>query len=121
MIKKTIAYVDYDGNKREEDFYFNLNKAEVLEMQASVGGGLDIFIRKIVSERDAAKIVGFFKEIILKSYGIKSIDGRRFEKSEEISKAFSQTEAYVTLFTQLAEDADAAAEFVNGIMPHAEG
>lgn len=121
MIKKTIAFTDYDGNKREEDFYFNLNKAEVLEMQARVGGGLDAFIRRIVSERDSAKIVEFFKEFILMSYGRKSLDGRRFEKSPEISKDFEQTEAYSNLFTELAFDADKAAEFVNGVIPHDEG
>ena len=118
MIKKTIAYKDYDGNEREEDFYFNINRAEAVEMQAKVGGGLDAFIRRIVSERDTEKLVGFFKELILMSYGQKSFDGRRFEKSKEITDSFVQTEAYPTLFMELANDADKAAEFVNGIIPH---
>lgn len=118
MIKKVISFVDYDGNEREEDFYFNLNNAEIIELQASIGGGLDKFIKQIVKERDPEKIVGFFKKLVLMSYGRKSLDGRRFEKSEELSKDFEQTEAYVKLFTELATDADKAAEFVNGIIPH---
>ena len=117
MIKLTIPYTDYDGNAREEDFYFNLNKAELMEMQAHVGGGLDVFIKKIIAEKDSDKIVQFFKEIIRKAYGKKSLDGRRFEKSKEISDEFCQTEAYSELFMSLAMDADKAAEFVNGILP----
>lgn len=117
MIKLTIPYTDYDGNTREEDFYFNLNKAELMEMQARVGGGLDNFIKKIIAEKDSDKIVQFFKEIIRTAYGKKSLDGRRFEKSKEISDEFCQTEAYSELFMSLAMDADKASEFINGILP----
>jgi hypothetical protein len=117
MIKKTIKYVDYNGNEREEDFYFNINKAEAVEMQAKVGGELDGFIKRIIAERDAEKLVGYFKDLILMSYGRKSLDGRRFEKSKELSDEFSQTEAFPILFMELAEDSEKAAEFVNGILP----
>lgn len=117
MIKKTIKYVDYNGNEREEDFWFNINKAEAVEMQAKAGGELDAFIKRIIAERDAEKLVGYFKDLILLSYGRKSLDGRRFEKSKELSEEFSQTEAFSILFMELAEDSDKAAEFVNGILP----
>lgn len=118
MIKKTIKYVDYNGNEREEDFYFNINKAEAVEMQARVGGELDGFIKRIIAEKDMERLVGFFKDLILMSYGRKSLDGRRFEKSKELSDEFSQTEAFPVLFMELANDADKAAEFVNGIVPN---
>ena len=117
MIKKTIDYVDYNGVKREEDHYFNLNKAEVMEMEMGTTGGLAEMITKIVAEQDAPSIIKVFKDLLLKSYGVKSPDGKRFMKSEELSKAFEETEAYSILFMELATDANKASEFVNGIVP----
>lgn len=117
MLKKTIKYEDYDGNEREEDFYFNLSKAELAEMEMSEDGGLANHINKIVAAQDSKMLITLFKELILKSYGEKSPDGRRFIKSEENQTAFSQTEAYVKLFMELAFDTEAAVEFVNGILP----
>ena len=117
MLKKTMTYVDYDGNERTEDFYFNLSKAEIAEMELSVNGGLEGMINRIIQERDNAKIVATFKDLILKSYGKKSEDGRSFIKSPELSREFYQTEAYSDLFIELATDANSAAAFVNGIIP----
>ena len=117
MLKETITYTDYNGVERTEDHYFNLSKAEIMEMQMSTTGGLAETIQKIVDAKDAPAMVKIFKELILKAYGEKSPDGRRFIKSEEISTAFSQTEAYSQLYMKLATDADAAAKFVNGIVP----
>lgn len=117
MLKKTITYTDYDGNERTEDFYFNLSKAEIMEMELSTTGGLTKMIEKIVAEQDGKKIIEVFKDLVLKSYGEKSADGRRFIKNDEIREAFSQTEAYSDLFMKLATDADEAADFVNGIVP----
>ena len=120
MLKKTIAYTDYNGSERTEDFYFNLTKAEVVEMEMSTTGGLAEMIKKIVAAQDAPSIIAIFKKLILKAYGEKSPDGKRFIKSDEISNAFSQTEAYSQLFMELATDADKAAEFVNGITPNVD-
>lgn len=117
MYKKTIKYTDYDGNEREEDFYFNLSKAELMEMEMGTTGGMRKMLEKIVSTQDTAKIIEMFKLIILKAYGEKSDDGKRFIKSKELSEAFSQTEAYSILFTELATDAQAASYFVNAIIP----
>lgn len=117
MLKKTITYKDYNDVERTEDFYFNLSKAEAMEMELSITGGLTEMIRKIVAAQDTPTIIATFKQIILKAYGEKSPDGRRFIKSEELSKAFSETEAYSILYMELATDANAAAEFVNGIVP----
>jgi hypothetical protein len=117
MLKKTIAYTDYDGNAREESFYFNLTKSELTEMQMSATGGLDQMIQKIVEAQDGGRIIAVFKELILKAYGEKSPDGRRFVKSKELSEAFAQTPAYDQLFMELATDADKASDFVKGIIP----
>jgi hypothetical protein len=117
MIKKTVTYVDYNGVERTEDFYFNLSKAEVAEMEMSVEGGFSKMLEEIVASKDNVKIVSLFKQMVLKAYGEKSADGRRFMKSEEISKAFSETEAYSEIFMSLALNESEAAAFVNGIMP----
>lgn len=120
MLKKTITYSDYNNAERTEEFYFNLSKAEVMEMEMSTTGGLAEMIQKIVAAQDAPAIIKVFKELILKAYGEKSPDGKRFIKSDELSTAFSQTEAYSQLFMELATDADLAAKFVNGITPNTE-
>ena len=120
MLKKTITYTDYNGITRTEDFYFNLTKAEIMEMQLSTNGGLDVMIKKIIDSQDAPSIIKIFKELILKAYGEKSDDGKRFVKSKEISEGFAQTEAYSQLFMELATDTDAASKFVNGIVPVAD-
>lgn len=117
MLKKTITYTDYNGLERTEDFYFNLSKAEVMEMELSTNGGLVEMLNRVVAAQDAPVIVKIFKDLVLKSYGEKSPDGKRFIKNEELSEAFSQTEAYSIIFTELATNDKAAADFVNGIIP----
>lgn len=117
MLKKTITYTDYNDNERTEDFYFNLNKAELTEMELSTTGGLAEMIQKIINTQDTPKIVKVFKDLVLAAYGEKSADGKRFVKTEELRESFAQTEAYSELFMELATDADAAAAFVNGIVP----
>ena len=117
MLKKTITYTDYNNVKRTEDFYFNLSKAELMEMEMSTSGGLTEMINRIVAAQDAPAIIKIFKELVLKAYGVKSPDGKRFIKSEELSNEFSQTEAYSDLFMLLATNAEEAAKFVNGIVP----
>ena len=117
MLKKRIKYTDYDGNVREEDFYFNLNKAEITELELSTEGGLQQMIERIIDAKDTAQIIQFFKKIILMSYGEKSPDGRRFIKNDKLTEEFTQTEAYSELFLELASDEKSAAAFVNGIIP----
>ena len=117
MLKKTIKYTDFDENERTEDFYFNLTKAECTEMEMTTEGGLAKFLGKIVAERDQKRIVEYWKEFILKAYGEKSLDGKRFVKNQEVRDSFVQSEAYSELFMELAGDAEAAAAFVNAIIP----
>ena len=117
MYKKTIKYTDYNGVEREEDFYFHLNKAEIIEMEASESGGYAEMLRRIVMSHDGPTIMKNFKIFILKSYGEKSPDGKYFDKSDEISRRFEHTEAYSVLFTELCTDADKAIDFINNILP----
>ena len=121
MLKKTITYTDYNGSERTEDFYFNLTKAEIMEMEMSTTGGLADMIKRIVAAQDMPSIIKIFKDLILKAYGEKSADGKRFQKvgpdGYKLCNDFEQTEAFSNLFMELATNADAAAAFVNGIVP----
>lgn len=117
MLKETMTYIDFDGNERTEDFYFNLTEAEVMEFELGTTGGLTKLIEKIVAEKDNKKIIEIFKEIILKAYGVKSLDGKQFIKNEQVRNEFAQTQAYSDLFMKLATDSEAATKFINGIVP----
>lgn len=117
MLKKTIEFTDYNGETRKEDFYFNLSKAELMEMELGTSGGFAEMLQRLVDTQDVPEIMKVFKQVVMKAYGVKSPDGKRFIKSEEQSKEFTETEAYSELFMELLTDSDAAAAFINGIIP----
>ncbi len=117
MIKWPITYTDYNGETQTEDFYFNLNKAEVMELNLEANGAYGEYLQRVVEQRDGKKLAYEFKRLILKSYGEKSPDGRRFIKSPEMAAAFEQTEAFSELYMQLAVEDDAAAKFMEGVLP----
>jgi len=117
MLKKTITYENFDGNTVTDDFYFNMTKAELVELELSEKDGLAKTLQDIVDSKDGAKIIDYFKRIILMSYGERSDDGRKFLKSPDIANSFSHTEAYSQLFMELSTDADSASKFINAIMP----
>lgn len=117
MLKKTIKYTDFNGVDREEDFYFNLTEAELAEMNLMTKGGLKGYLEAIINTQDTPAIAELFKTIINKAYGVKSPDGRKFVKSAEILDDFIYTQAYSNLYMSLIADADAAVNFVNGIIP----
>jgi hypothetical protein len=118
MLKKLIKYTDYNGVEREEPFYFNLTKAEIMKMELSTDGGFAEFIAKVVQTKDNKELVKLFEKFILAAYGEKSDDGKRFMKSEAISASFASTEAYSNLFMELLTDAQAATDFINGLAPN---
>lgn len=117
MLKKTITYEDYDGNTRTEDHYFNFTKAELAEMNFNASGGLAKILEKMIAEQDIKRLGAFFKDLIVKSYGEKTLDGKYHIKNEELTTAFLQSGAYSEFFMELLSDADMAAAFVNGIIP----
>ena len=116
MLKETIKYTDYNGVERTEDFWFHLSKAELMEWEMGTTGGLTEMIKRIVDAQDAPAIIKIFKELVLKAYGQKSPDGKRFIESEELATEFSQTEAYSRRVMGRATGADEAAAVVNGSM-----
>jgi hypothetical protein len=117
MYNKTITYTDYNGNERTEVHYFNLSKSEIMKMEMSVAGGLAEMIQRVVEAQDQTAIIKIFEELIQKSYGRKTPDGRGFEKKQEYLDTFIATPAYDELFMELATNAEAASEFVNKIIP----
>lgn len=117
MYKKTITYTDYDGVERKETFYFNLTKAEIAELELETPGRFSNYIQQIVDSKSTTELIQLFKKFIKVSYGVKSPDGRRFIKSQEVLDEFMQTEAYSELYMELVSNTDSAIEFMNGIMP----
>lgn len=121
MLKKTIVYHDYDGNERSENFYFNLSKAEVMEMEFSFTGGMTNVIEQMVNTQDTARIMELFKKIIMAAYGEKSADGKRFMKigpdGRRLAEGFVETEAYSELFMELVSDPKKFADFIAAVIP----
>lgn len=120
MFTKVLEYVDFNGNQVKEEFRFNLTKAEILEMQLEKSGGFAESIQRVIDSKDTPSIIKIFKDLLIKSYGIKSEDGKRFIKNDKIREEFTQTAAYSELFVEFASNADSASAFVNGIMPPAD-
>jgi hypothetical protein len=117
VLKKTIVYEDFNGNQVSEDFFFHLSRAELVEMELSTEGGLHEHLQKIIAAEDGKTIIALFKDILLRAYGRRSPDGKRFVKNATLREEFESTEAYSALFMELVTDAEKAAEFINGIVP----
>lgn len=118
MYAKVIKFEDFNGVKREEEHFFNLNKAEVIKWLTTSGDyTLDKVLERLSKERNGKKIMEIFEEMIKMSYGKPSLDGRKFEKTDDIWNDFYQSDAYSELFTELVTDAAKAADFVNKIIP----
>ena len=118
MKKETIKYKDFNGNEREEDFYFNLTKAELMKMELGVKGGFAEMVKRIIAAQDQPALIEIFEDLIKKSYGVKTPDGRGFKKTKEDLEEFMATEAYSNLFMKLSTQAGAASEFINGVIPN---
>lgn len=120
MLKKTVTYTDYNGVERTEDFYFNLTRSELMEMHLTTEGGMDEKINNIIKAKSQSELEKLFKEILLKSYGKKSPDGRLFMKNDEIRAEFEASPVYDELYMKLFTDENAAADFVNGVIPQVQ-
>jgi hypothetical protein len=117
MLKRDITYENFNGVKETETFYFNLTRTEIVELELSYDGGLEVSIQRIIDAQNVKALITEFKRIVLLAYGVRSEDGKRFMKSDELREAFSQTAAYDALFMELATDDNAAAIFIKGIIP----
>lgn len=117
MLAKKIKYTDYNGVEREEVFYFNITKAELMTQNLMTPGGLETKLKRIINSKDVPELTKYIQDIIKDSYGVKSDDGVRFIKSKELSEMFMQTGAYSVLFMEMVTDNKKASDFVNGILP----
>lgn len=117
MLKREITYEDFDGNKQTDTFYFNLTRSEMIELEVGYKDGLEAVLRRIIETNDRQKLIAEFKNLVLLAYGVKSEDGKRFIKSDQLREEFTQTPAYDSLFMELATNDDAAATFIKGIVP----
>ncbi len=116
MLTRKFSFTDWDGNPREETWYFNLSDAELTEWELSESGGLTSYIQRIQETQDVPKLIDLYKQIIMKTVGKKDADGRRFRKSPEITQEFMETGAYSELYMELATKADAGATFINSLI-----
>jgi hypothetical protein len=117
MLKREIKYEDFDGNMVSDVFYFNLSQPELIELEVETTKGFGRLLQDIVESKDNKEIIARFKQIVLMAYGVKSEDGKRFIKSDQLKEEFSQTAAYSALFMELATNDDAAIIFLNGVLP----
>ena len=117
MLEKVIKYTDFKGEEREETFYFHLTKADIMEMQLEVKGGLSTVLERITQTKDVPELIKIFKDLIKRSYGEMSPDGRKFIKNDQVWEDFKSTNAYSVLFMELAQDAKAASDFIRNVVP----
>lgn len=116
MICKTINYTDFNGNQRTEEFYFNLTDQEITELELTTEGGFRKMIDRIVAAKSQTELVMLFKDLIMKAYGKKGLDGRTFDKSPEVKKEFASTQAFSDIYMELVTNTDKAVEFFNGVV-----
>jgi len=121
MFKKTVTYEDYNGDAQTEDFYFNLNKVECLELEYGFGPGESLTgsIQTLINAKDMNTVISTIKKVLLTAYGVKSPDGKRFIKNDEVREAFEQSPAFEQIYWELVTNADKASEFIVGVIPSA--
>lgn len=117
MIKKTVTYTDYNGVERTESFYFHFSEAEILDMEMSTEGGFAERVQRIVDAKQQTELLKVIKKFVYDAYGVKSDDGKRFIKNDEVKTAFIESPAYSKIFMEMLGDDKIAAEFVNGVVP----
>ncbi len=118
MITKKIKYVDFNGTEREEEFLFNINKTEMYKFAKSVPGGMQKFLTDMVVAKDVFGMADMFQEIVLLAYGIKSDDGKRFMKSEEISRSFAESNAFEAFMDEILSNDNMAEQFIKDLLPN---
>lgn len=121
MIKQTVQYTDFNGNERNEDFYFHLSSVELIKLEARIGNKLDKHIEHLAGSQDVSELLNFLESIILDAYGVKSKDGKSFLKSPETRSEFEHSQAYANLFEKMLTDEGMAATFGAGIAETNQG
>ncbi len=121
MIKKTIQYHDFDGNAREDDFYFNLTQVELTKINGdpSLPGGLQESAERATKNNDAGEMIRIIDMLISRSYGVKLPDGSFVKRNAgglPLYETFVNTEAYDNLLTELIQNEDGIVTFLTGCL-----
>ena len=117
MLRKEVKYKDFDGNDRKDVLWFHLNEVEITEMDLETSGGLVKYMESIIDTNDVNQLIAIFKDLLIRSYGERSMDGKHFYKDDKIRNEFVSSAAYPVLYMEMVSDADKAVEFINGIVP----
>ena len=118
MLKQTVEYKDYNGATRRDTLYFNLTEFELIEIQTESERGIEVDLKEAIENEDTKGILKFVKILVTNGYGVKSSDGRFFEKSPEILNRFVSSAAYSPFIMDLFTDIQGKmVPFINGIMP----
>lgn len=117
MLRKEVEYKDFDGNDRKDVLWFHLNEVEITEMDLETSGGLVKYMESIIDTNDVNQLITIFKDLLIRSYGERSMDGKHFYKDDKIRNEFVSSAAYPVLYMEMVSDADKAVEFINGIVP----
>ena len=117
MLRKEVEYKDFDGNDRKDVLWFHLNEVEITEMDLETSGGLVKYMESIIDTKDVNRLITIFKDLLIRSYGERSMDGKHFYKDDKIRNEFVSSAAYPVLYMEMVSDADKAVEFINGIVP----
>lgn len=118
MIKMPISYEDFDGNKVEEDIYFHISKAELIEWLTTEGVDVPAELTRIGKDMKPTEIMATMRDIIRRSYGKRDpMNPSKFDKSSVTVEEFMNSLAFDAFFTSLITSAEVAIQFVNGIFP----
>lgn len=117
MLRKEVKYKDFDGNDRKDVLWFHLNEVEITEMDLETSGGLVKYMESIIDTNDVNQLIAIFKDLLIRSYGERSMDGKHFYKDDKIRNEFVSSAAYPVLYMEMVSDANKAVEFINGIVP----
>lgn len=122
MLKQTVSYFDFDDNPSQETLYFNLTKTELAD-NLHLQDDLEAMQRTFSGKEDdlttdeIKQLVDLVKTIMRLSYGVRSADGKRFVKTDELWTEFTQTAAYDEFLYSLFQNPEKAVAFMTGILP----
>ena len=129
MLRKVIKYTDYDGNEKEFEAYFNLNKMECmdLDLEFESEGGLLEHLRAMLKNTDGEEMrkkpaIDFIKLLVDRSYGIRPKEDRTlFMKEDEDGKPlirkFKASPAYSTFVYNLLSGEESLDDFATNVLP----
>lgn len=118
MFTVNVTYIDFDDQEYTERLYFNMTKVEFMRWQAESGDNLTERMKTALEKHDSSKIMDYFEELIRRSYGEKSDDGKRFVKDPQKTRDFMTSAAYDELFWRITQNQEECNAFMRGVLPN---